>query len=216
MTYNCQIELSQMSYDHMFKFIIIGESGVGKSCILVQLTDHKFDNTEPTLGISFKSHILDIDGRTINLRIWDTAGQEQYRSITRSYYRDTQGALVVYDITNLHSFESLSYWVKDAKENSNQEIQMILIGNKKDLEHRRKVSKEVAQQFADENGMVYIETSAKTAENIEDAFYSCAEKVYESVKDGKMDSIGIGTSVKPIGKEIQEIEPVKEKSGGCC
>ncbi|KAJ6245328.1 rab2a [Anaeramoeba flamelloides] len=87
----------------------------------------------------------------------------------------------------LHSFEALSYWVKDAKENSYQEMKMILIGNKSDLEHRRKVSKEVAQQFADENDMLYLETSAKTADNIEEAFYTCTRKVFESVKEGKID-----------------------------
>jgi len=114
--------------------------------------------------------MINIDGKAIKLQIWDTAGQESFRSITRSYYRGAAGALLVYDITRRETFNHLTCWLEDAKQHSNSNMTIMLIGNKSDLDHKRAVSTEEGEQFAKENGLIFIETSAKTAANVEEAF----------------------------------------------
>ncbi|KAG1703867.1 Ras- protein Rab-2A, variant 2 [Phytophthora capsici] len=158
-----------MSYAYLFKYIIIGDTGVGKSCLLLQFTDKRFQPVHDlTIGVEFGARMINIENKQIKLQIWDTAGQESFRSITRSYYRGAAGALLVYDITRRETFNHLTRWLEEARQNSNSNMAIMLIGNKSDLEHRRAVSFKEGEQFAKENGLIFLETSAKTAANVED------------------------------------------------
>ncbi|XP_060111479.1 ras-related protein Rab-2B isoform X2 [Heteronotia binoei] len=158
-----------MSYAYLFKYVIIGDTGVGKSCLLLQFTDDRFTTIHDlTIGVEFGSRMISIDNKKIKLQIWDTAGQESFRSITRSYYRGAAGALLVYDITRRETFNHLNSWLEDARQHSSSHMVFMLIGNKSDLEHRRAVKKEEGEAFAREHGMVFMETSAKTAANVKE------------------------------------------------
>lgn len=204
-----------MSYAYLFKYIIIGDTGVGKSCMLLQFTDKRFQPVHDlTIGVEFGARLINIDHHQIKLQIWDTAGQESFRSITRSYYRDAAGALLVYDITRRESFNHLTRWLEEARQNGNPNMTIMLIGNKSDLEHRRAVSTKEGELFAQENGLVFMETSAKTAANVETAFIKTAENIYEKIKEGLYDPSREGNGVK-IGV-MSPPKATKGKSGGCC
>lgn len=141
------------SYDFLFKFLVIGSAGSGKSCLLHQFIDNKFkDDSSHTIGVEFGSKIVNVGGKSVKLQIWDTAGQERFRSVTRSYYRGAAGALLVYDVTNRDSFNALANWLTDARTLASPNILILLIGNKKDLEAERDVTFLEASRFAQENG----------------------------------------------------------------
>jgi len=177
-----------MSFKFLFKYIVIGDSGVGKSCLLLQFTQHKFQTVhEVTIGVEFGSRMVDIDGEQIKLQVFDTAGQETFRSIARSYYRGAAGALLVYDVTRRETFEHLAAWLRDAREYSSPELVVIVVGNKCDLEAERHVATEEGQKFAEENGLVFLETSANTAHNVEKAFVTVATDVIKKINTGVID-----------------------------
>ncbi|XP_010581198.1 PREDICTED: ras-related protein Rab-2A isoform X1 [Haliaeetus leucocephalus] len=177
-----------MAYAYLFKYIIIGDTGVGKSCLLLQFTDKRFQPVHDlTIGVEFGARMITIDGKQIKLQIWDTAGQESFRSITRSYYRGAAGALLVYDITRRDTFNHLTTWLEDARQHSNSNMVIMLIGNKSDLESRREVKKEEGEAFAREHGLIFMETSAKTASNVEEAFINTAKEIYEKIQEGVFD-----------------------------
>lgn len=217
-----------MSYAYLFKYIIIGDTGVGKSCLLLQFTDKRFQPVHDlTIGVEFGARMISIDQKQIKLQIWDTAGQESFRSITRSYYRGAAGALLVYDITRRETFNHLSAWLEDAKQHSNANMTIMLIGNKQDLEHRRQVSYEEGEKFAKENGLIFLETSAKTAANVEQAFINTAKEIYRKIQDGVFDvnnetyGIKIGSQATatsapghPGGAHGGQKPP--QQGGGCC
>ena len=144
--------------------------GVGKSCLLLQFTDKRFHfDHELTIGVEFGSRLVEVDGKQIKLQIWDTAGQEAFRSITRSYYRGAAGALLVYDITRKETFEKLSMWLNDARQYSTTEMTIMVVGNKSDLESKREVTYEEGKDFADKHNLSFMEVSAKTGQSIENA-----------------------------------------------
>jgi len=213
-----------MSYNYLFKYIIIGDTGVGKSCLLLQFTDKRFQPVHDlTIGVEFGARMITIDAKQIKLQIWDTAGQESFRSITRSYYRGAAGALLVYDITRRETFNHLTCWLEDARQHSNANMTIMLIGNKSDLEHKRAVSTEEGEQFAKENGLIFIETSAKTAANVEEAFINTAKKIYEKILKGAFDVTNETYGIKlgaqpPANNPGQKGEPAQkqEKTEGCC
>ncbi|KFD62303.1 hypothetical protein M514_13684 [Trichuris suis] len=177
-----------MSYAYLFKYIIIGDTGVGKSCLLLQFTDKRFQPVHDlTIGVEFGARMITIDGKQIKLQIWDTAGQESFRSITRSYYRGAAGALLVYDITRRDTFNHLTTWLEDARQHSNSNMVIMLIGNKSDLEARRDVKREEGEAFAREHGLIFMETSAKTAANVEEAFIDTAKEIYRKIQEGVFD-----------------------------
>ncbi|EZG68226.1 Rab GTPase family 2 protein [Gregarina niphandrodes] len=174
-------------YDYLFKYIIIGDTGVGKSCLLLQFTDGHFQTDyDLTVGVEFGSKSITVDDRNIKLQIWDTAGQEGYRSITRSYYRGAAGALLVYDISRRETFNHLSRWLDEVRQNSNVHLTIMLIGNKCDIQ-RREVTTEEGAIFAREHGLIFLETSAKTATGVEEAFLYCAQKIYDNLQKGLFD-----------------------------
>lgn len=217
--------MSFQSYSYVFKYIIVGDSAVGKSCLLLQFTDKRFKSTHDlTIGVEFGSRTVQINDKSIKLQIWDTAGQESFRSITRSYYRGSIGALLVYDITKRQSFENLQKWLEEMKENAYSKMTTILIGNKVDLENERQVSFEEGQAFAKKHDLVFFETSAKSSHNVEKAFLAITQKIYTNLENGEYnihkESIGIKpgntlpSSLTSTLKKSDKDE--KKKDGGCC
>jgi len=177
-----------LPYKYLFKYIIVGDTAVGKSCLLLQFTDKRFQPVHDlTIGVEFGSRTIAIDDNQIKLQIWDTAGQEKFRSITRSYYRGAAGALLVYDITRRETFDHLQSWLEDCRRYSNQNIVIMLIGNKSDLVDKREVTKEDGEAFAAANGLTFLETSAKTSENVEAAFIESARKIYQTTESSGVD-----------------------------
>jgi len=196
---------------------------VGKSCLLLQFTDKRFQPVHDlTIGVEFGARMITIDGKQIKLQIWDTAGQESFRSITRSYYRGAAGALLVYDITRRETFNHLTHWLEDAKTHANNNMTIILVGNKSDLEHRRTVLYDEGAQFAKEHGLIFLETSAKTAANVEEAFINTAKKIYEKIQRGVFDvtnetfGIKIGPMQSPNVVMGGKDQPEEQAKGGCC
>jgi len=215
------------SYSYLFKYIIIGDTGVGKSCLLLQFTDKRFQPVHDlTIGVEFGARMITIDNKQIKLQIWDTAGQESFRSITRSYYRGAAGALLVYDITRRETFNHLTRWLEEARQNAHQNMVIMLIGNKSDLEHRRQVTKEEGEKFARDHGLIFLETSAKTAANVEEAFIHTAQKIYENIQNGILDvsneahGIKVGMAAPPVSstyvKPGATANAGADKGGRCC
>lgn len=169
--------------------------------------------------------MVTVQGKQIKLQIWDTAGSESFQSITRSYYRGAAGALLVYDVTRRETFDHLTRWLEEARQNANANMVVMLIGNKIDLEARRVVSYEEGQKFAQEHGLIFLETSAKTAHNVEEAFVGTAAAIYENILSGLYDITNEAHGVK-VGAGMQGGRPgapgtagagaAASESGGCC
>jgi len=217
------ISSEKMSYAYLFKYIIIGDTGVGKSCLLLQFTDKRFQPVHDlTIGVEFGARMVIIDNKQVKLQIWDTAGQESFRSITRSYYRGAAGALLVYDITRRDTFKHLSRWLEEARQHSQSDMVIMLIGNKNDLEHRRAVSTEEGEAFARANGLIFMETSAKTAFNVEQAFINTAEKIHQNILSGAIDvsneshGIKVGMAGNNQGVGLGDKKGNARSTSGCC
>ncbi|XP_028800495.1 ras-related protein Rab-2-A-like [Neltuma alba] len=176
------------SCHYLFKTIIVGNTGVGKSCLPFQFTDKRFQHTHDiTIGTGFGAKTISINNKLLKLHIWDTAGQEKFRSITRTYYREAIVALLVYDITRKETFKHLDSWLKELREHADSNVTIVLVGNKCDLNLRREVSTEEGKQFAKENKLIFLETSAKLGQNVDEAFEEAAKSVYKKVEDGFFD-----------------------------
>ncbi|KAG5682365.1 hypothetical protein PVAND_011721 [Polypedilum vanderplanki] len=206
------------SYDYLFKFLIIGSAGAGKSCILHNFIENKFkEDSSHTIGVEFGSRVVSVGGKSIKLQVWDTAGQERFRSVTRSYYRGAAGALLVYDVTSRESFNSLSNWLTDTRNLASPNIIIILVGNKKDLEETREVTFLEASNFAQENDLIFLETSAKTGESVEESFLKCAKTILAKIETGEIDiqntSSGIQFSDSVIRNNFENRQ--KASSSGC-
>ncbi|KAL1915650.1 uncharacterized protein VTP21DRAFT_6409 [Calcarisporiella thermophila] len=207
-------------YDYIFKYIVIGDTGVGKSCLLLQFTDKRFQPAHDlTIGVEFGARFVNVEGKQIKLQIWDTAGQESFRSITRSYYRGAAGALLVYDITRRETFDHLTMWLEDARQHANVNTTIMLIGNKSDLEGKRAVTREEGERFAREHGLFFMETSAKTSANVEEAFVNTAADIYEKIKTGVFDvtneANGIKVGPSRTGGSTLSLSGGTNE-GGCC
>ncbi|CAK5080454.1 unnamed protein product [Meloidogyne enterolobii] len=168
---------------YLFKYIILGDTGVGKSCIFSQFTEKCFTPTHDSEnGLQFGVRKITIYGKQIKLQIWDTDDQESFRPITRSYYQGAAGVLLVYDITRRDTFNHLTSYLKNARNNSNSNVVIMLIGNKSDLKSSREVKRKEGESFARENGLVFMETSAKTVANVEKAFIDTAKEIYRKMQ----------------------------------
>ncbi|XP_028785473.1 ras-related protein Rab-2-B-like [Neltuma alba] len=177
-----------VSYNYLFKTIIVGDSGVGKSCFLLQFIDKRFEQThDVTVGIGFEARMITINNKLIKLYIWDTAGQERFRSVTRSFYREAVAALLVYDTTRKETFKQLALWLKELREHADSDVTIVLVGNKCDLNGKREVSTEEGEQFAKENGLIFLEASAEMGLNVKEAFEEAAKSVCKKVEDGVFD-----------------------------
>ncbi|GMY05002.1 ras-related protein RABA2a [Fagus crenata] len=169
-------------YDYLFKVVLIGDSGVGKSNLLSRFTRNEFClESKSTIGVEFATRTLQVEGRTVKAQIWDTAGQERYRAITSAYYRGALGALLVYDVTKPTTFENVSRWLKELRDHADSNIVIMLIGNKTDLKHLRAVATEDAQGYAEKEGLSFIETSALEATNVEKAFQTILAEIYRII-----------------------------------
>ncbi|CAH8526187.1 unnamed protein product [Schistosoma turkestanicum] len=177
------------NYKYLFKFLIIGAAGSGKTCILRRYTEGKFiPNLPHTIGAEFGSKIINVDETAVKIQIWDTAGQERFRSMAHSYYHDAVGALLVYDITNRDSFNELAHWLSDARTLASPDIMIVLVGNKKDLQDTDgQVTNWEASAFAQDNDLYFLETSALTGENIDESFTQCVRKLVYKIRDGELD-----------------------------
>lgn len=172
--------MAKKSYDLLFKLLLIGDSGVGKTCILFRFSDDAFNNTFiSTIGIDFKIKTISLRGKKIKLQIWDTAGQERFHTITTSYYRGAMGIMLVYDITNAKSFDNIAKWLRNIQEHANEDVEKMILGNKCDMDDKRVISKEKGESISRENGIRFLETSAKTNVNIEKAFVDLAESILD-------------------------------------
>jgi len=171
-------------YAYLFKLLLIGDSGVGKTSLLLRFADDKFlDSFITTIGVDFKIRKLDVDGKPVKLQIWDTAGQEKFRTITSSYYRGAHGIIVVYDVTSRESFSHVKGWLSDIDRyaQGNIKVQKMLVGNKSDLTNREVPFKE-AKAFADSIGIPFIETSAKMSDNVMEAFQTMVTQIKRNVE----------------------------------
>ncbi|KAL3647325.1 Ras-related protein Rab2BV [Castilleja foliolosa] len=169
-------------YDYLFKIVLIGDSGVGKSNILSRFTRNEFClESKSTIGVEFATRTLQVEGKTVKSQIWDTAGQERYRAITSAYYRGAVGALVVYDITKRQTFENVQRWLRELRDHADSNIVIMLAGNKSDLNHLRVVAERDAQAFAEKEGLSFLETSALEALNVEKAFQTILLDIYQII-----------------------------------
>lgn len=192
MTDSTQREMARRpeeEYDYLFKVVLIGDSGVGKSNLLSRFTRNEFClESKSTIGVEFATRTLQVEGRTVKAQIWDTAGQERYRAITSAYYRGALGALLVYDVTKPTTFENVSRWLKELRDHADSNIVIMLIGNKTDLKHLRAVATEDAQSFAEKEGLSFIETSALEATNVEKAFQTILAEIYRIISKKSLSS----------------------------
>mmetsp|Transcript_14891 Transcript_14891/g.20805 ORF Transcript_14891/g.20805 Transcript_14891/m.20805 type:complete len:204 (+) Transcript_14891:96-707(+) len=199
-------------YDYLFKLLLIGDSGVGKSCLLLRFADDTYTESYiSTIGVDFKIRTIELNGKTIKLQIWDTAGQERFRTITSSYYRGAHGIIVVYDITDQVSFNNVKQWLQEIDRYACENVNKLLVGNKSDLASKRAVDYNTAKEFADSLGIPFLETSAKNSTNVEQAFLTMAGEIKNRMVNTTSGSNKPQNLIKPgTGK------PVDKSSGGCC
>jgi len=200
-------------YDYLFKLLLIGDSGVGKSCLLLRFADHTYTESYiSTIGVDFKIRTITTrDEKTIKLQIWDTAGQERFRTITSSYYRGAHGIIVVYDVTDQESFNNVKQWLNEIERYACEKVNKLLVGNKCDLVSKKAVSYEVAKAFADKLDIPFLETSAKAATNVEKACLTMADQLHDRIKQSNLQPTGPGEKKKV---NVGDTESVG--TSGCC
>ncbi|RWS17794.1 Ras-related protein Rab-35-like protein, partial [Dinothrombium tinctorium] len=201
-------------YDHLFKLLIIGDSGVGKSSLLLRFADNTFTGTYiTTIGVDFKIKTIEVDGERIKLQIWDTAGQERFRTITSTYYRGTHGVIVVYDVTNGETFANVKRWLHEIDQNCDV-VNRILVGNKNDDPNNKVVLTEDSQRFADQMGIKLFETSAKENINVEEMFMAITRMVLRMKKDNKAREQQSQENAIRLGQKGNRSQ--KGKKSKCC
>ncbi|CAA2988152.1 ras-related RABA1f-like [Olea europaea subsp. europaea] len=206
-------------YDYLFKVVLIGDSGVGKSNLLSRFTRNEFSQqSKSTIGVEFATRSIQVDDKIVKAQIWDTAGQERYRAITSAYYRGAVGALLVYDVTRNVTFENVERWLKELRGHTDTNIVIMLVGNKADLRHLRAVPTEDAKAFAERESTFFMETSALEALNVENAFTEVLTQIYHVVSKKALD-VGDDPAALPKGQTINigtkdDVSAVKKT--GCC
>ncbi|KAL0310606.1 UNVERIFIED_CONTAM: Ras-related protein RABA1d [Sesamum angustifolium] len=207
-------------YDYLFKLVLIGDSGVGKSNLLSRFTRNEFSlESKSTIGVEFATRSLPVDGKVIKAQIWDTAGQERYRAITSAYYRGAVGALLVYDVTRHSTFENVERWLRELRDHTDPNIVVMLIGNKSDLRHLVAVSTEDGKSFAERESLYFMETSALESINVDNAFSEVLTQIYRSVSKKSMETgeDGGASNVPTKGEKIDVSKDVSAMNRvGCC
>lgn len=210
--------MSSDNLDHVFKILLIGDAGVGKSSILLQFTDGYFnDNLQSTIGVDFKVKVMDAAGpdgkpKRVKVTIWDTAGQERFRTLTSSYYRGAQGIILVYDVAREETFQSLGMWLQEVEQFSmggGKEVVKLLVGNK--VDQTRSVSRDTASEWARARGMLFMEASAKTKEGIAQVFNEVVQKVLENPS-----LLSNTRPAKPGKDKLGGTPNASSSKGGCC
>ena len=221
------------NYNYLLKYIIIGDASVGKSNLLMKFTENKFNESyQATIGVEFGAKNLDINKKTYRIQIWDTAGQENFHSITRSYYKNSVCAMVVYDITSRKSFDNVLNWIEEVQNNSSKTILIVLVGNKIDLKENRDISFDEGKELANRNGIIFMETSAKTGEGVEEIFKKTVQEISRKIEDNYFNLDSENCGISKGDKERNELdnknksnkyevklgfEPdKKKKKKGCC
>ncbi|XP_059309456.1 ras-related protein Rab11D isoform X1 [Lycium ferocissimum] len=208
--------------DYVFKVVLIGDSAVGKSQILARFSRNEFSlDSKATIGVEFQTRTLVIQHKSVKAQIWDTAGQERYRAVTSAYYRGAVGAMLVYDITKRQTFDHIPRWLEELRAHADRNIVIILIGNKTDLEDQRAVPTEDAKEFAQKEGLFFLETSALEATNVEDAFSTVLTEIFNIVNKKNLaadENQSNGNPASLAGKKILVPGPgqvIPEKKA-CC
>lgn len=199
-------------YDYLFKLLLIGDSGVGKSCLLLRFADDTYtDSYISTIGVDFKIRTIELEGKTVKLQIWDTAGQERFRTITSSYYRGAHGIIVVYDVTDQDTFTNVKQWLNEIDRYACEGVNKLLVGNKSDLTQKKVVEYTVAKDFADQLTIPFLETSAKSSTNVEQAFLTMAKQI----KD-RTGSTTVNAGSNKATLKVGTGQNVQQQSSGCC
>ena len=212
------------NFDYLLKYIIIGDAAVGKSNLLLRYAHGQFKpEYHLTIGVEFGAKNIQLNNKIFRIQIWDTAGQENFRSITRAYYKNSVCALVVYDISSRDSFEHVTTWIEDCKNQSPKTIFMVLVGNKCDLKDKRQVSEEEGKDLAEKNDMMFFETSAKDGINVEEIFVNSADQISKKIDQGyydlENDSSGIKRGINRSSEQVQlgnDQRGNNHGNGGCC
>ena len=200
--------MNMTDIDYIFKVLIIGDSSVGKSNLLLRFSDNIFHDTFlPTIGVDFKIRNVIINNKNIKLNIWDTAGQERFKTITSAYYKGSHGVILVYDITDRESFNNIANWINETKKHAGSAIVRVLVGNKCDLTEDRKVTHKEGAEFAQRENMLFFETSAKAKINVEETFMGLTKQMYELLPESEK-------RTENEGKKVTATR--KEETGGCC
>jgi len=214
---------SDDDYDYILNGVLIGDSGVGKSNLLSRFTRNEFNlESKSTIGVEFATKSIHADGKTIKAQIWDTAGQERYRAITSAYYRGAVGALLVYDISKRISYENVSRWLKELRDHADQNIVIMLVGNKKDLRHLRQVSTDEAKAFCEQNKLFFIETSALSDSNVTRAFETILKEIYRLISQKTVQAGGDANSnhANLRGDTVvvseENVVPDRPQKSSCC
>ena len=217
---------NMVNFDYLLKYIIIGDAAVGKSNLLLRYVHGQFKpEYQLTIGVEFGAKNINISSKVFRIQIWDTAGQENFRSITRAYYKNSVCALVVYDISSRDSFNNVTSWIEDCKNQSPKTIFMVLVGNKCDLEDKRQVSYEEGKDLADKNELLFFESSAKDGINVDEIFENSAKEIAKKIEQGyydlETDSCGIKkginrSNVQQIQLGGQQDNQNRGSGNGCC
>ena len=207
----------QEEYDYLFKVVLIGDSGVGKSNLLSRFTRNEFSlETKTTIGVEFATRSIQCEGKITKAQIWDTAGQERYRAITSAYYRAAVGALLVYAINSRSSFKNIERWLAELRENADRNIVIMLVGNKSDLKHLREVPTEEATEFAQKNGLLFMETSALDGDKVEDAFQELITTIYHLTSRPPVEAGNTTVVAQQEGEKIDLHQQKDEASKDQC
>ncbi|KAM6959076.1 ras-related protein Rab-1A-like [Aplochiton taeniatus] len=206
-------------YDYLFKLLLIGDSGVGKSCLLLRFADDTYTESYiSTIGVDFKIRTIGMEGKTVKLQIWDTAGQERFRTITSSYYRGAHGIIIVYDVTDQESFNNVKQWLEEIDRYACENVSKLLVGNKCDLDNKKVVDCATAQELATSLKIPFLETSAKNASNVERSFLTMASEIQK-----RLGSDGVQNEAAKATAKINSAplwpggdKPQTQESSNCC
>ncbi|EGW34925.1 uncharacterized protein SPAPADRAFT_133146 [Spathaspora passalidarum NRRL Y-27907] len=203
-------------YDYLFKLLLIGDSGVGKSCLLLRFADDTYTpDYISTIGVDFKIRTIELDGKTIKLQIWDTAGQERFRTITSSYYRGAHGIIIVYDVTDQESFNNVKQWLQEIDRYATGGVMKLLVGNKADLSDKKIVEYTAAKEFADALDIPFLETSALSSTNVEQAFYTMARQI-KAQMTSNTNSGNAGNAKGKSNVNLRGESLTSNQSNSCC